>query len=68
MEHIGNLPKPLKTPSSSTSFLELSAVCEEVANEIEDNRASGNRIMEQFCPVRLANDIRRDGHSIRIVS
>jgi len=35
------LAEPLKTPSSKQEFLELAAVCEEVANEIDDRRASG---------------------------
>ena len=37
----GGLPKPPKTPPAKQEFLELAAVCEEVANEIDDRRASG---------------------------
>ena len=31
-------------------FLELAAVCEEVANEIDDRRASGLPILAASCP------------------
>jgi hypothetical protein len=39
--NIGNLPKPPKDAVVKQEFLELAAVCEEVANEMDDRRASG---------------------------
>jgi hypothetical protein len=39
--NIGNLLKPPKTRVVKQEFFELAAVCEEVANEIDDRRASG---------------------------
>ena len=39
--NIGCLPKTAEDASRKQEFLELAAVCEEVANEIDDRRASG---------------------------
>ena len=39
--NIGNLQKTAEDAFVKQEFLELAAVCEEVANEIDDRRASG---------------------------
>ena len=38
---IGNLPKQPKAPLIKQEYLELTAVCEEMANHIEDHLTGG---------------------------
>jgi hypothetical protein len=62
------LAEPTEDALVNHEFLELAAVCEDVANEIDDRRARDSRNHGATLCICLPNDIRREGHSIHIVS